>query len=152
MLTGRAHQVTRIKTVESDRSRIHAASLPACSRQHVPSSSISPKIDGTPHNIFNPGNPYVGGTSVALSGSSHSVTIDINVWAYVPGYPKLFFYVLKLSLGTNEFGVHRGYKIIDLPALEYDSANDCLKGGNPPVVSGLPLCTNAYTPGPSKIV
>jgi len=76
------------------------------------------------------GNPKIGGTNVAMSSAEGSATADCNVkYHYVPGYPKKFFYGLELSLGTNEFGVSRGTKLLDVPALEYDEANNCLKGG-----------------------
>ena len=46
----------------------------------------------------------------------------------MPNYPKAWFYALMMSLGTNEFGVARGFEAVSVPALLYDEDAKCLKG------------------------
>ena len=95
------------------------------------------------------GNPVITGTNVKITAQSGSTVISIDTRAYVPGYPKGFFYAFHKNLGVNEFGSTKGMEVVDLPgAFCTDAAPQCLSGGNVPETSAMNLCANAYTKSP----
>lgn len=100
------------------------------------------------NTLGSPNNPQIGGTAVPISKAEGSVTANVHIMGYVPGFPPAFFYALQLSLGTNEFGASRGSTIVKIPALWYmkDESPACFKGGIKPAssVTGMKWCDGAY--------
>merc|ERR1711998_484160 len=72
------------------------------------------------------GNPVISGTQVPIASATGSKEVPIHTLAYVPNYPRAFFYAFHRHLGVNEFGVSRGLQIIDLPAAFYNENEKCL--------------------------
>jgi cathepsin B len=94
--------------------------------------------------------PRIAGTQVYFNSRSGTKDVTLYMGQYLPEpYPRQYIYAMVRWLGRNEFGADRGTAKVQIPPFEHDETNNCLKGGHAPTVSGLPLCTGAYTAAPS---
>jgi hypothetical protein len=95
-------------------------------------------------------NPTVDNYDVDIQGTSGETTKTIDLNARLPApYPRdQWVYAVHVSLGRNEFGRSRGYKVVDLPPLQHDRDDGCFKGGfKPGSWSTVHKCGGAWSDG-----
>ena len=77
------------------------------------------------------GNPQISGTSVKMTDRKGTLTVALDLTSTIDGYPaNQYAYAVALSLGTNEFGVSKGFTRIDIPLFQYNAAKNCVQGGH----------------------
>ena len=73
----------------------------------------------------------VSGTSEDINSRSGRVLRKLSLDRDVPGYAEhKYYYALRISLGTNEFGASKGYTHAEVPVFGYNKADSCVFGGN----------------------
>ncbi len=102
--------------------RLYSLGARTSRRRYFPGSAFArfAKELGSDHN------PQIGAAAANVTSPRGSATITVNLKGYLPNYPRAFFYALKLSLGTNEFGVSRGVTLLDIPMLTYAARDHVL--------------------------
>ena len=83
------------------------------------------------------GSAVVQATSGEATGTA---TIDINLYAHAPGYPRAWFYRMRVHMGLDQFGRPRPARVLALPAAFHDEAGLCRYGGNAPAADVPGVC------------
>jgi len=76
--------------------------------------------------------PTYGGFDKIVTTSTGTLSFDTNVYAFTPGYPRGFFFALRISMGTNPFGTTRQALTIPIANAFFDETRLCFMGGTTP--------------------
>jgi hypothetical protein len=61
-----------------------------------------------------------------------AVLCSVRTLQYIVGSEQYtYYFAVRLSLGTNEFGASKGYTHVEVPVFGWDAEKRCVYGGNP---------------------